>query len=149
MPKISMRLPTDADMACLAAHMRRSDVEELALLCGLPPLEAVIESVRVSDPDFLFAAHADGGLLCIGGCSVLGAPWLLGTELLGRHVLRLTRDARRAAALMLQRYPLLRNVIDARQERTITWLLAVGFRLGPAVELRPGVWVRVFEMGMG
>lgn len=129
------RMPTDDDVWQLGRRLRLADRQELEAVCDLPPHEAVLASCRASDPQFL-RAHVDaaGRLVCIRGCSpvALGqaAPWLLATELLDEHWLALHRQARRELPRMLERYPLLSNVIDVRQQRVIAWLRRLGFRFG-------------------
>jgi hypothetical protein len=53
------RLPTDEDIWQLGEFMRQSDRDELAAVCDLSAYEAVLASVRASDPAFL-AARVDG-----------------------------------------------------------------------------------------
>lgn len=150
--KITMRLPSQADVAYLANHLRQSDIDELAVTTNLSPLAAIQLSVNQSDPQFLFAAFADDALLCIGGCSApsllsdIGVPWLLGTDHLQRHTKRLTTDAIRGVRMMLEKYSILTNVVDARHTASIRWLDAIGFRFKDAIEIVPGYPVIRFEM---
>ena len=143
---IKMRFPNERDIIDLAEYMRQADIDELEAVCDLSPLDAVRASVRLSDPNFLFAAHADGRLLCIGGVSVEGAPWLLATDLMFRYSKRLTRDARRGVRMMLEKYPILSNVVDARHARAIRWLEAIGFEMKEMLEIKPGFAVLRFEI---
>ena len=130
-------------------------------MCDLSPLAAVRASVRLSAPGFLFAAHVQSAcgsrrrLLCIGGAAcagpeaVVGVPWLLATPLLRRYALSLTREARLELRRMLRRWPLLVNVIDARQSACIKWLAALGFELRETAALKPGLPLLRFEMRAG
>ena len=148
---ISLSYPQAADAAYLAAHLRQSDKDELAAVCDLSPAAALEASLACADPEFLFAAFADGQLLGIGGASPTGqpgvaAPWLLATPALQAYAWSLTRLARRQLSLMLVKYPLLRNVIDQRQQSTLRWLQSLGFSLEAAGCYRPGLPLWRFEM---
>jgi len=141
-PFISKAFPAEQDILDLAANLRPADSAELLAVCDLAPLAAVRESVRLSDPEFLFAAHvsvkagAERRLLCIGGAACVsatasvGVPWLLATPLLDRYAKRLTLEARGELGRMLLRWPILSNLIDARQTATIRWLEGLGLRCG-------------------
>ena len=138
MAKIKFRPPTDEDIYQLGQQLRQQDLEELAVSCQLSPDEAVLQSVLASDPEFLFAAHINNQLICIGGCSTIGVPWLLGTDLLNTVAYSLTRKARTEVQRMLAKYGVLQNVIDARQHKTRRWLSALGFEWGDTVEIVSG-----------
>ncbi|WP_347989501.1 hypothetical protein [Methylomonas sp. AM2-LC] len=146
---ITSRFPQDNDLVYLAEHLRPGDIEELEAVTALKPCEAVIASVQASDPQFLRAWLADGELLCIAGCSPINttraAPWLLGTDLLDKHLLRLTKEARAGVDAMLAVYPVLSNVIDVRQVRVMRWLKLLGFDMLYSQEARPGFNVMRFE----
>ncbi len=147
-----MRLPTDQDIIELADNLRQSDRDELAVVCELSAREAVLKSVLASDPDFIFAAHADGKLLCIGGASSptllspVAVPWLLATDEMNRHTQRLTKDARRGVRMMLDKWPILTNVIDVRSTITIRWLKCIGFEFKETFVVRDNRPVIRFEM---
>ena len=147
-----MRQPTQADIQYLATHLRQSDINELAITSGLLPLQAIQLSVDKSDPQFLFAAFADDVLLCIGGCSTpsmlsdIGMPWLLATDAMKHHTKRLTRDAIIGVRMMLYKYSMLSNVVDARHRAAIRWLTAIGFTFKETIEIVPGYLAIRFEI---
>ena len=160
-PLITKTLPSEQDILDLAANLRPADCAELFAVCELSPLAAVRASVGLSAPGFVFAAHvqtaaeAERRLLCIGGaaCTVgdesVGVPWLLATPLLERYAKSLTREARLELRRMLVRWPVLSNVIDARQTGCIQWLAALGFVMRETAALRPGLPLLRFEMRAG
>lgn len=147
-----MRLPSEADILFLAKNLRQSDINELVAISGLSPLAAIRFSVDSSDKQFLFAAFADDDLLCIGGCSSpsmlsdIGTPWLLATDVMQRHTKRLTVDAIASVRMMLDKYPILSNVVDARNRASIKWLAAIGFVFKETIEIVPGYPAIRFEM---
>ena len=160
-PLISKVLPSEQDILDLAANLRPADCAELEAVCDLLPLAAVRASVGLSAPGFLFAVHvqeaagAERRLLCIGGAAcaaadaLTGVPWLLATPLLERYAKSLTRAARFELRRMLLRWPVLANVIDARQPVCIAWLVALGFEVRETAALKPGLPLVRFEMRAG
>lgn len=149
--KVTMRYPTDDDMAYVSEHMRRSDILEIEAISGLSPLEAVRQSVMASDRAYCFTACIDGEPVCIGGCSPLGLLsdigiiWLLGTEQLTRYAKLLTRDCRRGIDAMLDKWPILTNIIDVRSTQTIRWLRLVGFEFKETLVIKENPVIR-FEI---
>ena len=148
--KITSRFPQDTDIVELAENMRQGDIDELAAVTDLKPCEAVIASVQASDAQFLRAWHVDGRLICIGGCSPVSvntaAPWLLATDLLDAHVKSLHKLAAIEVIKMLAVYPLLRNVVDARQVKVIAWLERLGFEVTDAEPVKIGFGLKRFSM---
>lgn len=136
MDNITYRLPTDKDIMDLAANMRQVDKDELQLVCDLSPEQAVIESLKASDPEFLRAYLADDQLICIAGCSPMdehhAQPWLLATDLLDGYCYRLRRESLGVLNLMRAKYAYLSNVINPNNTMTIEWLESIGFTMGEA-----------------
>jgi len=99
---------------------------------------------------FLFSASVDGVLLCIGGASkhddYTGIPWLLATKAMHKYTKTLTKEVRRCLPLMLQRWPILTNLVDVRSKQNIKWLQALGFELKETQEIKPAMPVIRFEM---
>jgi hypothetical protein len=140
-PSIEIRPATMADARTLV--LRRADREEIDALTGGDPQEALAESVARSAS--AWAGVADGALVCLFGvvpapseaegpaspAGVAGIPWLLGADSVaayGRPFLRRNRAYVRA---MLRDFPVLANVVDARNAVSIRWLRWLGFTLGP------------------
>lgn len=136
MATITYRLPTDKDIMDLAANMRQADIDELQVVCGLPPDQAIVESVQASDPELLRAYLADDQLVCITGCSPVdeqhARPWLLATDLLDGFYYRLQRETLGILDLMRAKYAYLSNVVDPNNTMTIEWLKSLGFTMGEA-----------------
>lgn len=150
MTKITMRFPNDVDICDLAQGMRQADIDELEAVCEYSPDEAIIKSMQASTITFLQAYHdADGQLICICGCSPqrdgTAVPWMLSTDLLDRYSKTLTKVARQECRRMLAAYPVLSNVVDVRNTRTIQWLKAIGFQIKGTIEIKPGYPVIHFE----
>lgn len=115
--------------------MRASDLAEVAIMGAASPLEALRASMSNSS-HAVTALDADGRVICMFGVgshgflSNEGAPWMLASDLLRSHAKDLQRRAPAYVAAMLDLYPELHNVVDARADATIRWLEWLGFTVG-------------------
>jgi RimJ/RimL family protein N-acetyltransferase len=129
---VEIRPATAAD--ALALVLRRADREEVEALTGRDPHEALVASVERSAA--AWAGLADGELVCLFGIvpmtlvGVTGIPWLLGAESVTRYGRPFLRRNRAWLREMLREFPVLRNVVDARNTVSIRWLEWLGFTLG-------------------
>ena len=133
-------------MVELTENMRKIDIDEIEAVTNLGTLECVVASVHNSEKDCCFAVFADGVLVCIYGCSIVGNPWLLVTNAMDSHVLNLTRRTKRIVRMMSKRWPILSNIVDVRNKMTIRWLKTIGFTFKETIEIKPGFPVIRFEM---
>jgi hypothetical protein len=146
------RLPTEQDILTLAKYMRQADINDLQAV-GYHCIETAIrESIARSRQDYLTAIEVDGQLVCIFGCaeasllSPVGVPWLLCTVFMRRHIKESTIKTRLVVQHMLTGWPVLQNVVDARNTQTIRWLQLVGFVMGePFIYPGTGFCVVPFE----
>ena len=131
-PEVNIRPATFRD--ALTLELRKADREEVEALTGRNPRAALVESVERSSS--AWAGLADDKLVCLFGVvpmsliGVTGVPWLLGSDAVtpyGRPFLRRNRAYLRE---MLREFPVLRNVVDARNTVSIRWLEWLGFTLG-------------------
>ena len=144
--KVTKRFPTYEDMVELTENMRQVDVNEIEAVTNLGTLECVVASVHNSEKDCCFAVFADGVLVCIYGCSIVGNLWLLVTNAMDSHVLNLTRRTKHIVRMMSKRWPILSNIVDVRNKMTIRWLKTIGFTFKETIEIKPGFPVIRFEM---
>lgn len=127
--------PTIADAVELSRNMREADRRELQAMGFEGVLAPILDSIELSDPEFLFTARSpEGSLLCIAGCNVYGQPWLLGTDLFPRYKKSSVKMAREWIKKVLVKYPYLTNQIDCRNEYGVKWLKAVGFNFGDIID---------------
>lgn len=118
----------------LAPHLRIADVLEIHASSGMAPLEALLESIAVSDEDLCFGAFVDGLPICMFGANqltednVVGGIWLLGSPRINDHPGDFMRRCREYLAIMHERYEYLTNFIDERNLPTMRWLPYLGFR---------------------
>lgn len=143
MAKIILHKPTVVDVLALINGLRELDLQEMEAV-GVSPEQAVLESLRCVDVEFCFAAHVDGVLLGVGGCSKTGAPWMLCTDAVDGHWFALSRIAKRYLPKMLAKYGRLSNWADVRQLGVMAWLESLGFVFAEVLTCHTGFELRRF-----
>lgn len=134
--KIEIRAARAEDGAYVAAHLRRSDRDELAATAPIAGPTAIARSIRAAGPQAR-AGLIDGVPACVFGVSALsvlsdvGAPWLVGTAALERHAVPFLRRNRGFIAQWRGLYARLENMVDARHTVSVRWLGWLGFTLDP------------------
>ncbi len=147
---IVYRPPEPSDITHIAARMRRQDVAELAAL-GLEPAAALERSVRASV--LCWTATVDGEPALITGAAPLatllgdiGAPWLLGTDLVTQQQRAFMRLAPVYIDAMLSTFSHLLNFVHAENTASVRWLKRMQFQLHPAQPFGPkGAHFHPFE----
>jgi len=130
---------TEADITDLLANLRDMDREELKALAGADPETAIRTSVLQSPGMCAVVRNQDDDILCIFGVaniSILGsygAPWLLGTDKLFDHSRDLLVHSRHILGIMTQNYAYLHNIVWDKNIRSIRYLKALGFTVGPRI----------------
>lgn len=143
--------PRPEHVAELATHMRVSDRAALKA-AGYTDLEQIVRvsltlSTRSSALINCGRVVAIFGLVPLPPHKGLGAPWMMGTDLVTRHRRALIRLAPALIAEMLQVCPSLINLVHADNEFSIRWLTKVGFTMhAPEAHPVTGAPFRRFEM---
>lgn len=134
---VDIRPATPDDARALV--LRAADRAEIDALTGRDPRAVLAESVDRSTS--AWAGCADGALVCLFGvvplslAGVTGIPWLLGSDAVTRYGRPFLRRNRAYVRTMLREYPVLRNVVDARNAVSIRWLKWLGFTMGQPVPM--------------
>jgi hypothetical protein len=135
----------DAD--ALAPHLRQADLAEIAAGSGRDPLDVLRIGIAHStccwtawQGSEVYAVFGVGPLSLVGG---IGAPWLLGSDLIDRHPRVLITEARPYIAQMRALFPTLRNHVENR--KSIRWLKRAGFQIFAPAPFGRGVF-HLFEM---
>jgi hypothetical protein len=119
----------------IAPSMRPADRAEVRACTTLNMHAALSEAARLSALVWTIDINGEpAGIFGCGAFSLLGgigSPWLLGTAELERAPRSLTRQGRRYIRRMLDSFPELINFVDARNEKSIRWLRAIGMSLDP------------------
>jgi hypothetical protein len=131
--------------------LRTEDHAEVIAL-GVQPVDALVGSLKGSAE--AWTLRADGRVMCMTGvCPVsligrVGVPWVLGSEVVLQNRTWFLRTSQQMVARYLSRFPVLRNVVDARYRKAILWLDWLGFVIRDPMPIGSGVfWT--FEMEAG
>jgi hypothetical protein len=118
----------------MAPHLRYADKVEIWASSGMEPLEALLESIKVSDEDMCWVALLNGLPVAMFGANQLtednevGGIWLLATPGIYESKKDFMRRCKEYLAKMHERYTYLTNFIDARNKVTLAWLPRLGFK---------------------
>lgn len=139
------------DALYVGARLRDADRAEVLALTGRDPTQVLRESVM--DSAMAWAGCVDGLPACLFGvvpvslAGVTGTPWLLGTDVVLGYSRAFLRRNKEYVGQMLAAFPILRNVVDARNEVSIQWLKWLGFKIDPAMPMGvDGLPFHPFEM---
>jgi hypothetical protein len=151
MPLIEI-VPAAMDhVAPIAARMRPADVAEVLASSNRLPHEALMFSLSRSSicwtalvdhrPEVMF------GVADLNVLTGLGAPWLLGTDAVERNYRLFLRQSLSWREQLSQRYAVLRNFVDDRNEVSKRWLAWMGFTLFDPIPVGVnGEMFRMFEL---
>jgi hypothetical protein len=122
--------PADAD--ALAPRLRAADRRELEATLGrVSPSVVLRRGVEASDP--CFAVVASGAVVALFGVvptardREVGSVWLLGSDDFAARPAFIVRSSKAWLATLHERYRVLVNHVDARNEVHIRWLRWCGF----------------------
>jgi hypothetical protein len=110
--------------------MRSQDAREVMASHGKEPLEALLESFRVSSECFTII-HEDGeivGMYGIADCNIFASPWLLGTDKLPETKRVMLPVSAKWVEEKNNQYPLLLNYVHVDNTVSMRWLKTLGFK---------------------
>lgn len=128
-----IREVTPEDVAWLAPRLRAADREELRVSTGIPPEIALARGVARSAPCFAGVSSRDDQLALLFGAGPdprhpdTGIVWLVGSDLITQRPLEFSRLCRPMLAELHRAYPLLWNLVHARNVVHVNWLRWMGF----------------------
>lgn len=147
--KITIIETKDWHLPLVASSMRQADIDEIYAASGRGPLSALRFSVESSSKSWsIMIEGKPEGIFGIGMVNVLagiGAPWLLGTDVLTRHTREFLRKSIACRDYMLYLHPHLRNFVDTRNHVSVRWLKWLGFTFSSVIDIN-GQKFRMFEM---
>lgn len=136
---VEFRAAKTKDMVSLAPRLRKADVEEVLAYSGHDAFTALLLSF--GDSKRTWVAEIGGQVECVFGIAEvthkIGCPWMLGTDVIHRHSKRLVADAKLIVEDMNAAYPLLANMVHAKNTAAIRWLKHLGFQFSDGVEHGP------------
>lgn len=130
---VSIRPLQAGDIDHIAANMRVPDAAEVIAIRGpgISLKAALAECVLVSSYCWVAATRVEPfaifGVMPVSLLHGIGAPWMLGTALAAKFPRVLVKEGRRYSLRMLEAYPYLVNVVDARYASSIKWLRHIGY----------------------
>jgi hypothetical protein len=132
------RPATSDESLWVAKNLRPEDRAECIAASGLAPEVAVLAAFNAAPADCELIV-APGNQI-IGICGVTASPlphvgnvWMLGTPEIARYRKLFVSAGREWLAEKHQRFPVLGNIVDARNELHIRWLALMGFRFTAAL----------------
>lgn len=135
---VEYRPTTLVDLVAIGTRLRAADRDELRAVHGdkVDVVERLINASLVSD-DSTIAYHQGEPVAVLGVAPVpmregVGSPWMLGTDGVMACRMDLVRKGRAKVVEWNDKFPMLLNYVDARNQRSIEWLKRIGFRLHPA-----------------
>lgn len=142
--------PTHEYLDYIARNIRAGDREELRVTGRSDPHEAIRGSAQGSDAAFVALINGEpSAVFGVGTISQLprvGAPWLLATDVAGRHGRALVRDGRAVVHSWRRHYVLLQNAVSVKNDLSVRWLARLGFSFGAPIKTAFGGHVMVFSM---
>ena len=120
------RLTTIEDLKFLAPRLRYEDKREILDSTGLNPYQAVSECFNSSE---ICLTIVDTKNIPVGifGVTEDGAIWLLATPEINRIRFSFLRESRKVVNLLNQKYKILWNYVDCRNDLHLRWLKWCGF----------------------
>ena len=140
-PYIRPAIESDADD--LAPGLRTLDLKEIELSSGLPPREALLHAMSVSDAPkaivlgsdviglFGVAPHPEAG----------GVPWFLSSGAVAQHKLTLLKEAKCWVTESVETYGKLQNYCLAEHEESLQFIELLNFTLDRIILSKGAHWV--------
>ncbi len=121
-----------ANAAEVSRGLRLCDYNELYAATGRNPMEVVMESFRATPGDcYVFRYRGTGRPVSIFGCGAgskgTGVPWMVSTPDVKHCAREVIVLGNRYTNMWQNKYPLLVNYVDARNEASMRWLKALGY----------------------
>jgi hypothetical protein len=122
-----IRKTISKDIDFLAPRLRYEDKREILDATGLNPYSALNECFKLSQ---ISLTIVDTKNIPVGifGVSYSGAIWLLATPDINRIRYSFLRESRQVVNLLNQKYKILWNYVDCRNELHLRWLKWCGFK---------------------
>lgn len=137
---ITIRTATLEDGELLAPRLRAADADEVRATTGRSVEYSLVTSIAHSKTTY--AVVEDGLVAAIFGMSqwpekqvdgIVGAPWLLASDIVVRHSRTFLRCSRWWIAEQRQQYPLMMNFVDERNLVARQWLAWLGFEFQASI----------------
>lgn len=128
-----VRPATIQDIMWLIPRLRQADIDEVQAYLGIHPGDLLPQQLTLSDPCNVMVAET-GEVVGIFGVFPapdepgLGYVWMHCTDSLAKFPFQFLRRCIKGVKDLQEKYRVLTNVVDARNEVHIKWLKWCGFR---------------------
>lgn len=135
-PSISIVPATLEHAHALGVDLRDEDAAEVWAASRHLPIESVQESIKASVVSW--ALLLDGTITAVFGItpadmvSGVGIVWALTANTVNKHPKTCHQVAKEILPFFLDQYPILINMVHAKNTRTLRWLKRVGFTVSEA-----------------
>jgi len=128
---LTVRRARAHDCVLMAETLRPADKAEVYAAAGIQPFDALFQGLQNSDLPVVGADENDIPVAMGGVCSteepLAGLVWMLATTDIEKHKISFLRQSRDLVMGWHDRYPVLFNAVDERNELHIKWLRWLGF----------------------
>jgi len=129
---IEFREATVADMVDLAPRLRPEDRAECLAASGVAPEISLPAAVGLG-PSWVWTVagipECALGVIPVDGIPFTGAVWMLATPEILKHVRYMVKNLPAVMSMLHEKFPLLGNYVDARNEAHIAFIKHCGFSL--------------------
>lgn len=136
--KATIRTASALDVMNIIPLIRQSDINEIYASDGVDVKEAILDGCTSSINTYV--AVRGETLIAIFGVSpypsdpLVGIPWMLATDEMEKHSKDLLRISPEYIEKMHDHFPILTNMVDVRNEKSIRWLTWCGFTFPKRIE---------------
>lgn len=125
--------PTVALVEEIAKNMRQEDIDEIWASNHLEPLQALMDSWKLSDYSVIIVINNEPcvmiGLVVRDVLSGHGIPWMLGTDAALKYKKRFFTEVPAVIKDMLTVCTRLHNYVHCKNTASVAWLKRLGFTL--------------------
>lgn len=126
------------DIATMLGHLRYEDHKDCWYAGKMTADDALVMSYRKSAVCYTIVMNGTPAA-CFGAApltmlDIKGVPWLLGTDAIRKIGLTGARLSRQYIKVLLDRFEVLENWVDANNEVSLRWLKFCGFHIQPEPE---------------
>jgi len=124
-----LRLATEDDCIYLAENLREDDYREIQAVTGLPPLLSLLTGLRSSQVPLVICDNKGKVVAMLGVVpnGLIGSIWMVGTPDLKKISVSFLRNCQDVFTVLKNKFSVLHNYVDARNELHIRWLKWMGF----------------------
>lgn len=129
---LTVRQATEEDVYDIAQRLREADLKEIRAAGYDSPEEPLLLGLRSPDSCYV-AVDNDRPLIILGTCpgphEGLGIIWMMATDDIQKHKVRVARQTRPLVDALGARYKVLANAVHADNTLHIRWLKWAGFKI--------------------